>query len=67
MNFRIRHRTLGGYVTVRVFAGPGPATMGKAGELRFTQKEWDTFRTGLEASKLNIQILDEDTVLPDGQ
>ena len=41
--FRFRFEELGGHTHVRLFAGTGPGSLGKCGDLVFRNDEWADF------------------------
>jgi hypothetical protein len=44
MIFRIYHKTLGGHVHMRVFAGKQEGALGKCGDLTMRAEEFDVFK-----------------------
>jgi hypothetical protein len=67
MILRIRYERQGGHVHVRVFSGQGPYTLGKCGDLVFTEAEWPEIRRGLARMgglTLSVQLIPEGVNVP---
>lgn len=65
--FRFRYEELGGHTHVRVFAGSDlKSTLGKCGDLIFTNEEWQAFRNKLPTSA-SVAYVEEDSMQPGDQ
>lgn len=51
MLFRIRHKTLGGHVHMRVFVGPGSLSLALSGELVMRLDEFAAFKREIDAGQ----------------